>query len=252
MISSIFHALLYKPLFNLFVGLYNVLPGHDLGLVILVLTVIIRIVLYPLMTSSIKSQKAMQELQPKLEAIKKDFANDKQKQAQATMELYRNNKINPFTSCLPLLIQLPLLIALFWVLRDGLASKDIAANLYSFVQDPGQLNAVSFGLFNLAVPSIPLAFLAGGAQYLQAKMFSRKNPPKEAGAGAKDESMAAMMNKQMLYVMPAMTVLIGFQLPAGLSLYWFFSTALMVLQQWLVFKGDNSSKGGVIEGTVVK
>lgn len=251
MFSSLFHAVLYKPLFNLFVGLYNVLPGHDMGLVILVFTVLIRVVLYPLMTSSIKSQKAMQELQPKLEAIKKEFGNDKQKQAQATMDLYRNNKINPLTSCLPLLIQLPLLIALFWVLRDGLTSKDFAANLYSFVTNPGQLNAISFGLFNLALPSIPLAFLAGIAQYGQARMFSRKNPPKEAGEAGKDESIAAMMNKQMLYFMPAMTILIGFQMPAGLTLYWFFSTALMVLQQWYVFR-KSKAQGDVVEGTIVK
>ena len=237
--ASLFHTILYQPLFNLFVGLYNILPGHDLGLVILAVTILTRVILYPLTAASIKAQKNLQDLQPKLDAIKKEFKDDKQKQAQATMELYKNNKINPFTSCLPMLVQLPLLLALFWVMQDGLASKNVAQNLYPFVSNPGTLNIMSFGLLNLAVPNVVLAILAGIAQFFQAKMLSRKTPPKEAGAGAKDEDMAAVMNKQMLYVMPVMTALIGFRLPAGLSLYWFFSTVLMVLQQWYVFKKSN-------------
>lgn len=256
MISSLFHAVLYQPIFNLFVGLYNILPGHDLGVVIFVLTVLIRLALYPLTTSSIKAQKSMQELQPKMEAIKKEFPNDKQKQAEATMELYKTHKVNPMTSCLPMLVQLPLLIALFWVLRDGLASQNLGANLYSFVHNPGTLNSLSFGSFDLAKPSIVLSVLAGLAQFFQAKTLSRKKAPKEVGAVAKDEDMTAMMNKQMLYVMPVMTVLIGIKFPAGLTLYWFLSTALMVAQQILMFrKSDerNSSKGGgkAIEGKIL-
>lgn len=247
MISSIFHAILYQPLFNIFVWLYDIIPGHDLGLVVLIITILTRLVLYPLMASSIKAQKSMQEMQPKLEAIKKEFASDKQKQAQATMELYKTHKINPFTSCLPLLIQLPLLIALFWVLRDGLASKDMAQNLYPFVHNPGQLNAVSFGLFNLAAPSIVLAILAGLAQFVQARMMTQKKAPKEAGEGAKDEDMTAAMNKQMTYLMPVMTAIIGLRLPAGVTLYWFFSTLLLALQQWIVFRQTKASPAGEVQ-----
>ena len=88
----------------------------------------------------------------------------------------------------------------------------------------------------MAKPNYVLAVLAGAAQYFQAKTLSRKNPPTEAGAGGKDEAMMSMMNKQMLYFMPVMTVVIGFSLPAGLTLYWFFSTLLMVLQQLWQFK----------------
>ena len=234
--SAIFHAVLYKPLFNLFVWLYNVLPGHDLGLVILVLTVIIRLMVYPLMTSSIKAQKSMQDLQPKLDAIKKAYPTDKQKQAEETMKMYKESKVNPLASCLPLLVQLPLLLALFWVLRDGLASKDLATNLYPFVNNPGTLNAMSFGIINLAVPNYFLAVISGVAQFFQTKMMSTKHSPQGSGAGAKDEDMAAAMNKQMLYMMPVLTVVIGISLPAGLSLYWFFSTVLMILQQYLVFR----------------
>lgn len=258
MFSQLFHVILYQPLFNIFIALYNVLPGHDVGVVILLLTFLVRLVLYPLTSSSIKSQRALQEMQPKMEEIKKKFPNDKQAQAQATMELYRTTKVHPLASCLPTLLQLPILIALYWVLRDGLASSNIAQNLYPFVHNPGQINQISVGIFNMANPNIVLAILAGAAQFFQAKTLSRKSPPKEAGTGAKDEDMMTMMNKQMLYLMPLMTVLIGSRFPAGLTLYWFFSTLLMVLQQMYINKKlavnepPKNTDGKVIEGQIVK
>lgn len=248
---AIFHVVLYQPIFNVFVLLYNVIPGHDVGMVILAITILVRLVLYPLTSSSIKAQRSMQELQPKMEAVKKEFAADKQKQTQAIMELYKTNKVNPITSCLPMLVQLPILIALYAVLRDGLASKDLATSLYSFIHNPGTINQISLGIFNMAQPNYVLALLAGAAQYFQAKTLSRKTPPKEAGEGSKDEAMMSMMNKQMLYMMPVMTVIIGLKLPAGLTLYWFFSTLLMALQQVALFKKHKTS-GNIIEGEIVK
>ena len=253
MFASLFHTILYLPLFNFFVFLYNILPGHDLGLVIFVITLLIRLALYPLTSSSIKAQRSMQELQPKLEEIKRLYPNDKQKQTQATMELYKNNKVNPLASCLPMLVQLPLLIALYLALRDGLASANLGQNLYAFVHNPGLLNPVSLWVINLSKPNVVLAVLAGLAQFWQAKSLSRQSPPKAAGVGGKDENMMAMMNKQMLYFMPFMTALIGLKLPAGLTLYWFFSTALMAIQQIILFKKHPVAEAAkVIEGEVLE
>lgn len=257
MFGNLFHTVLYQPIFNIFIGLYDIIPYHDLGVVILIITVIIRLALYPLTSAALKSQKSLQEMQPKLEEIKRLYATDKQKQAEATMQLYKNNKVNPFASCLPLLIQLPILIALFWVLRDGLASSNLAQNLYSFVPNPGKVNPISFGIFDLSKASYVLAVLAGVAQFVQTKMMSQKHPPKEAepGKGAKDEDMLAAMNKQMMYTMPIVTVLIGIRFPAGLTLYWFLTTALMVLQQYILFHRQDKtppSQPSVIEGTIVK
>lgn len=248
---ALYQTVLYQPIFNLFVWLYNVLPGHDVGLVILAITILVRLILWPLTSASIKSQRALQDLQPKMAAIKLEYANDKQKQTQAIMEMYKNNKVNPLASCLPMLVQLPILIALYTVLQDGLHSKNLADSLYPFVSNPGSINQISLGFLNMAESNKVLAILAGGAQYLQARTMTRKSPPKQAGEGAKDEAMMAMMNKQMLYLMPVMTVVIGFNLPGGLTLYWFFGTLLMVGQQlWLSRKYQ--SKDGVIEGEVVK
>jgi len=237
MFSQLFHVALYQPIFNFFVWLYNVLPGHDVGFVIIVITIIVRLIVYPLTSSSIKAQKSVQELQPKIEEIKKQFPDDKQKQSLATMELYKKNKVNPFASCLPMLIQLPVLIALYLVMRDGLMGNKFSQELYSFVANPGQLNSISFGFIDLIKPSYWLAALAGLAQYWQAKTMLAKQPaPAPKVPGAKDENMMAMMNKQMLYFMPALTVFIGFGLPAGLTLYWFFSTLLTGAQQVLLLR----------------
>lgn len=236
MISQFFYVVLYQPLFNLFVWLYNIVPGHDAGLVILIITVLIRLLVYPLTNSAIKAQKSLQELQPKMDEVKKQYAGDQQKQAQALMELYKTNKVNPFASCLPLLVQLPILIALYTVLRDGLAGANLSTALYGAVAHPGSINTLAFGFLDMQKSNWVLALLAGAAQFWQSKMMSRKAPPKAAGAGGKDEDTMAMMNKQMLYMMPAMTVIIGLGLQSGLTLYWFFSTLLMALQQLWMFR----------------
>ncbi|OGH74010.1 MAG: hypothetical protein A3G00_02210, partial [Candidatus Magasanikbacteria bacterium RIFCSPLOWO2_12_FULL_43_12] len=201
--------------------------------------VLIKLALYPLTASSIKSQKALTDLQPKLDVIKKEFKDDKQRLAQETMKLYKENKVNPMASCLPLLIQLPILIALYYVLQRGLTATNFDT-LYSFVKSPDQINTISVGLVDLKNSNIILAVLAGAAQFWQAKMMMRKKAPKEAGEGAKDENMMSMMNKQMLYMMPIMTVFIGMKLPGGLTLYWLLSTVLTVAQQAVVFKHQKS------------
>ncbi len=236
MFSTLFHTILYQPILNVFVFLYNIIPGHDIGITILLITILVRALVYPLMSSSIKSQKAVQDLQPKLKEIKEQYKDDKQKQATATMQLYKENKVNPFASCLPLLVQLPILIALYMVMRDGLMSDNLGNDIYSFIFNPGKLNNVSFWIFDMAKANLILAIFAGAAQYFQTKAMLVKQPPKEAGEGAKDEQMMAMMNKQMLYFMPVMTVFIGATLPAGLTLYWFFSTLLTWGQQVLIYK----------------
>jgi len=253
--TEFFQTILYIPLFNGFVGVYALIP--DVGIVILIITVLVKLALYPLNTSSIQAQRSLQELQPKLDALKKKHKDNQQVLAQETMKLYKEHKVNPLGSCLPLLIQLPIFIALYWVLQAGLTTDDFSI-LYSFVPNPGSINPISLGLFDLSKPQIVLALLAGGAQYWQAKSLSRKKPPKAAGEGGKDESMAAMMNKQMLYFMPVITVVIGTQLPGGLSLYWFLSTLFMALQQVILSKKKDKetppsspSSSGAIEGEIV-
>lgn len=264
MLGNLFHVVLYQPIFNVFVGLYNIVPGHDLGVVILLTTVLVRVVVFPLTYKYIQAQRSMMLLNPKLAELRKQYADDKQKQAQATMELYKEHKINPLTSCLPLLLQLPIIIALYQVMSAGIVSSNLETILYSFVRNPGTINPVTVGLISLATPQIVLAVLAGLAQFLQARLMMTPPAVKGAGAGGKDEDMAATMNKQMMYVMPVMTVFIGMRLPAGLALYWLFSTLLMIGERYLITKFDKKSlppavadvvkavDAQVVEGTVVE
>jgi len=230
--KELFETILYQPIFNIFVGLYNIIP--DVGVVIIIITVIIKLALYPLTKSSIVAQKSMTDLQPKLNALKEKYKDDKQALAQETMKLYKENKVNPLGSCLPVLIQLPIFLAIYWVLREGLTTENFDG-LYSFVNNPGKINTISFGIMDLGQRSILFAVLAGASQFWQAKMMQSKKPPKEAGDGGKDEGMMSMMNKQMLYFMPGLTFIIGLKFPGGLALYWFLSTFLTALQQKITF-----------------
>lgn len=231
--QALFQTLLYVPIFNAFVALYNIIP--DVGVVIIIITVLLKLLLYPLTKSSIAAQKSISEIQPKLEELKKLHKDNQQMLAQETMRLYKENKVNPLGSCLPILIQLPIFIAIYWVFREGLTTNNFDV-LYSFVKNPEHINTMSMGFLDLGKSgNVILALLAGAAQYWQAKMMQSKRPPKEAGAGGKDEDMASIMNKQMLYFMPIMTIIIGFQFQAGLALYWFVSTLLTGLQQKLMF-----------------
>jgi YidC/Oxa1 family membrane protein insertase len=246
--KALFNTLIYQPIFNLFVWLYAIIP--DVGVVILLVTLIVKIVLYPLTKKSIEAQKELTDLQPKLEALKQKHKGDQQTIAQETMKLYKEHKVNPFGSCLPILVQLPIFLALYWVFQAGLTSSDFNL-LYSFVPNPGTLNTNTLGFLDLSKPNAVLAILAGLAQYWQAKMMIAKRPPKAAGAGGKDEDMAAMMNKQMLYFMPILTVFIGFSFPGGLALYWLFSTVFTIVQQYLLFRNQKTVPG-IIEGEIVE
>lgn len=240
--GNIFQELVFRPILNLLIWLYNVLPGGDMGVAIIALTIIVKIILYPFAVAQIKQQRALQDIQPKIDEIRKRLKEDKEAQAKELMELYKKEKVNPGASCLPLLIQLPVFIGLFQALREGLASHSFQL-LYSFVANPGTVNQMFVGLIDLSKPSYALAILAGAAQFWQSKQLFRKPSPTtpppadvQETVGAKDEDMAAMVNKQMMYMMPVVTVFVGISLPGGLSLYWFVMSVLTIGQQALFLR----------------
>jgi len=239
----LYHEILFRPILNLLIWLYGVLPGADLGLAIILLTIIVKLVLYPFTVAQIKQQRALQAMQPKMAEIRKRLKDDKEAQAKELMELYRKDEVNPAASCLPLLIQLPVFIALYQALSVGLQLQALTA-LYPFVPNPGTVHAMLFGLADLTKPNYILAVLAAGVQFWQSWQMMKQPspttpPPAEVkeDKGAKDEDMAAMVNKQMMYLMPIMTLIIGVKLPGGLTLYWFVMSLLTVAQQyWLMRK----------------
>jgi len=240
---EIFNTILYQPIFNLLVWLYDTIPGQDIGLAIIALTVLIKLVLFPFTAKGLKSQRALSTLQPKIEEVKNKYKDNKEEQARAMMELYSKEKVSPFSSCLPLLIQLPILFALYSVMRNGLRSEGLD-QLYGFVANPGHIDPMFLGVLDLAVPSLLLAILAGAVQFWQARMMTANQPPKDLRKkkGARDENLMATMNKQMVYFMPIMTVVIGATLPSGLTLYWLVNNVMTVVQQYIAFRKKDNNK----------
>ncbi len=231
-IVNFFNFFLYLPLFNALVLFYDWLPGHDFGIAIIVLTIVIRIILYPLSVKALASQKVLQKLQPQLQELQKKHKNDKEKQAKETLELYRRENINPFSGLLLALIQFPILIALYRVFWNGLKPKELSY-LYSFVPNPVHINAVFLGLVDLSKPHIVFAVLAGILQFFQTKMLLPKMAPKVQAQGP---DMAMMMQKQMVYVFPVITIVILLGLPSALGLYWIVSGIFSIVQQYFLLK----------------
>ncbi len=229
--SYIFNEFLYRPLFNLLVFLYNTIAFKDVGVAIILITALIRLVLWPLSQKAIRSQKSLQDLQPKIRAIQEKNKDNKEAQSKELMALYKENKVNPFSGCLPIIIQLPILIALYRVFLKGFDVNTLAI-LYHFVANPGLINPISLHFINLSLPNHILPVVAGLAQFWQAKMIM----PKKDLAGApksSDEFMAQTISKQTLYFLPLLTILISWRLPAGLALYWSITTLFTVLQQYV-------------------
>lgn len=246
---SILKAIFYQPLYNGLILIYNFLPGRDLGISIILLTILIRFALYPLNNLSIRSQKVLQEIQPKIKQTQKDFANNKEQQAKELLKLYKEHKVNPFSSCLPLLIQLPFLIALFSVFKTGITDAAFA-DLYSFIGHPDALNTISFGFLDIAKANPVLTIAAAGLQFWQTRMLMHSKVPHPKSDGkdeGKDEAFAATMNKQMMYIAPVMTLFIGWGLPSGLMLYWTVSTIFSIIQQYIVFRRRANEKAAAVQ-----
>lgn len=205
---SYIYGLLKAVISTLLSTMHN-LTGN-FGVAIILATIVIRIVLLPLTLKQDKSMKNMKKLQPELEKIKEKYKNDSQMMNQKTMELYKENKVNPAGGCLPLLIQLPILWALFGVLRDPATVPPGSTFLWLELVKPD--------------PYYILPILNGVVSFLQQKLMGSSGNPQM---------------KNMMYMFPLMMVFISYKMPAGLQVYWLASSVAMVVQQYLIMKkGD--------------
>lgn len=236
---NFFYITLYQPLFNSLILLYNYVPGHDFGIAIILLTVIIRIILFPISVKSVNSQRSLQKLQPQIQEVQKKYKDDKEKQAKEVLNLYKKEKINPFSGLLLALIQLPILIALYQVFWGGFDPKGLVA-LYGFVSNPGIINTSFLHLIDLSKPNLILAVLAGLTQYFQTKMLLPKNNIKIGGQ--KENDFSQLMQKQMVYFFPVFTIIILISLPSALGLYWTISGLFSIIQQYIILKKNNKSE----------
>jgi YidC/Oxa1 family membrane protein insertase len=227
MLNDIWTVLLYKPLLNALAFLISVVPGGDVGVAVIILTILVKIVLFPLSQKSLKSQAKIAELTPEIQKIK-DSGASKEEQARLTFELYKKNKTNPFSGCLLLLIQIPIIFALYYVFLRGLNFQE--GLLYSFVKVPEDMNMMFLGILDISHSKILiLAVLAGVSQYFQALYMPK--PRTAPNSGSFQDSFQKSMRFQMKYVFPFIVGFIAFSVSGAIALYWIVSNIFAIGQQ---------------------
>jgi YidC/Oxa1 family membrane protein insertase len=228
--KALIHVILYQPLFNLLILIAWLMPGHSIAAAIVTLTVIIRLILLPSSIKAAHHQARSLELQPKVNKIRSEI-KDQKEQSQALMALYKEEGFSPFGSCLPLLIQIPIIWALFAVFRSGLSQNNYSA-LYSFIPRPETINTGFFGL-DITRPNVwVLPIIAGILMFIQSylSMLPQKSLVKQ------ENDPTAMMTKQMIFIGPLITVFFGRSMPAALVIYWITTTIFGIGQQLYVNK----------------
>ena len=233
--ADFFYLVIYKPVFNLLIFLYSSIPFFDLGIAVIILTLLIKTVLYPLGIKAARSQKDMEEIQPEIKKIQEKYKDDKEKQAKLIMDLYKTKKVNPFSGMFSLFIQLPVLISLFQIFKRGLDAEEMK-HLYSFVNPPEIINYNFLGILDLSSPNVVLAILAGAGQYYQMKMMMKKKTE-----GEKQDTAKAIQS-QMILFLPGFTFFILLSLPSVIGLYWVVTVDFSIFQQYIIKKENGGDK----------
>lgn len=241
------NTVIVTPFLNILITLYSFIPGHDFGLAVIIFTILIRVALWPLASKALHGQKAMQDLQPEVESLKKKY-KDKMELNKAVTELYKEKEINPLGSCLPTLVQLPFLFGMFYAFSKfknpdfvNLANEEgIRALLYPFVKNfsfvretlssESAISTMFLGVINLGKASVYLAVLAAATQYFQTKMMTP----------AKNKDQTQQIMGQMTYLFPIMTFAFGLTLPSAMPLYWGVQSLFAIFQQYWVMHRDVS------------
>lgn len=236
--AHIWNIFFYQPIYNILIFIVNNITFGDVGFAIVIVTVIIKLALYPLSKKSIRSQVLMKRMEPELKQIKKDFPN-KEEQAKKTFELYKKYGTNPFSGCLVLIIQLPFIFALYYVFYKGLSFDP--SLVYSFVKIPTELNNNFLGLIEMHGKSLVLAVLAGLSQFVQAHLSSPlKNKGEivkngnEAESKGFQEQLSNSMQMNVKYVLPVFIAFIAYQISAAVALYWITSNIFTIVQEWYI------------------
>lgn len=232
--SQLFHLIIYQPLFNILVFLYNIVPGHDIGIAIILLTLLVKVILHPLTRRTTHHQKGLQALAPQVKKLKEKHKGDPVMLSQETMKLYKEYGVSPAGGCLPLFIQIPILIGLFQVFRMGFTSEALS-DLYSFIANTGALNPLAFGFLDLSKKITVVAVVAGAAQFIQGYFFT---PRPEKGTN----DTAQIFSQQMIFMAPAITFFISLTLPSALPFYWLVNTLFTIIELRIINQRYLTSK----------
>lgn len=233
MLMEFFKAVFYEPLYNGLIFLFDVMPWADAGLMVILFTILVKLILFPLSRKSVETQMVMKQIQPELDSLKKKYKDDREGQARAMMALYKEKKLNPLAGIFLVLIQIPIILSLYFVfLNGGLPEVNIDI-LYSFVPIPEMISMNFLGLLDISQKSLVLAILSGVSQFFQMRYALPATPPKSDKPSFKDD-LARSMSLQMKYVMPIFIIFIAYQLPAVIGLYWVTSNLFAIGQEIVV------------------
>lgn len=248
-----FKVVVYTPLYNLLVFLIDVIPGGDVGFAVILLTIFVKLLLFPLSIQTIQNQAKMREIQKPLELIKEKYKDSREEQARQMMALYKTHKLNPFSGFLNLLIQIPLIFSLYYVFWKGLPVID-ASLLYPFISLPESLNMNFLGFVDLSqVHIVWLAFLVAISQYFQAVYAIPKATPKlPSEKSSFQEDLARSMSVQARYVFPVIIFFVAYKLIGAVSIYWIVSNLFAVGQEIYVRKKYRKPEGTQTQPEVVK
>ncbi|MEK7567659.1 MAG: YidC/Oxa1 family membrane protein insertase [Patescibacteria group bacterium] len=229
--EGIFFTVFYQPIYNLNVFLIDLLPLGNVALAVILTTVLVKLLLFPLTKKALLTQIKMRGIEPKMEEIRKKFKDDRQALGKATLDLYKEAKVNPFASILVLVIQIPVVIALYWIFYKGGLPSIKPEILYSFVGSP-EFVSMKFFIFDMAQKSWILAILAGVTQYIQAILSFPATPAKKDGekTSFKDD-FARNMQFQMKYFFPILIVIISHSLSSAVALYFVVSNIFTIGQE---------------------
>jgi YidC/Oxa1 family membrane protein insertase len=234
MFSGLFHNFLYLPIYNLLVFLVDVIPGGDVGIAVVLATVIVKLVLMPLSLRAVTTQRRMKLIEPKLKELKEKYKSDRERQAKEMLALYREHEIKPFSSILGILIQLPIVIALYFVFsREALLNIDPAL-LYSFVPVPTAVSPLFLGVFPVVEGSIALAVIAALAQFAHAHLSVPLTKKVEGEKRSTAEDLGHMMALQARFVLPFIIGVIGFITSGAVAIYFITSSLVGILQEFVV------------------
>jgi len=235
MLSFLFNTLIYNPLYNALVFILDVLPAIDVGIAVILLTIIVKLILFPLSRKAVHTQIELRALAPELESIKKQHKDNPQQQAQLTMKMYKEHGINPFSGFLLIFVQLPVIFALYFIfLRGGLPDINIDI-LYPFLNAPETINMNFLGFLDITKSGVILiALITGITQYIQIKLATPIALPKDKNDTSLSSSFAQSMQFQMRYVMPIIVAVIAYTLPSMIGLYWITSNLFTIGQEYFV------------------
>jgi len=237
--SALWNTVFYQPIYNILIFIINNITFGDVGFAIILVTVIVKLALSPLTKKSIKSQILMKRMEPELKQIKKNFP-EKEEQAKKTFELYKKYGTNPFSGCLVVILQLPVIFALYYVFYRGLAVNPKI--IYSFIQIPTILHTNFLGLIEMSSHSIFLAIFAGVTQFIQGYLSSPVKAKKVeiVKEGAIDEpktfqdQLSDSMQMNVRYILPVFIAFIAWKISAAVALYWIVSNIFTIVQEWYI------------------